>query len=156
MGCLFFEKFKSKTIKLLPLQYSVFRIIARAAAEFNDDLAGFTICAAENCNEKRMLPIIYKDTFWLWTPQKQMAVRLAGHYWVGKGRRRRKLCLFFSETPNEITKTSVFDFCKSPNRIEMHKKCQKGIDFMVDMLYSEDAKTIKGRKTQTKRSKPNT
>uniref|UniRef100_UPI00402837D9 hypothetical protein n=1 Tax=Gemmiger formicilis TaxID=745368 RepID=UPI00402837D9 len=106
-------------------------------------MAGFTICAAENCNEKRMLPIIYKDTFWLWTPQKQMAVRLAGHYWVGKGRRRRKLCLFFSETPNEITKTGVLAFCKSPNRIEMHKKCQKGIDFMVDMLYSEDAKTIK-------------
>ena len=25
----------------------------------------------------------------------------------------------------------------------MHKKCQKGIDFMVYMLYSEDAKTIK-------------
>uniref|UniRef100_UPI003FEF11AD hypothetical protein n=1 Tax=Gemmiger sp. TaxID=2049027 RepID=UPI003FEF11AD len=92
------------------------------AAEFNDDLAGFTICAAENCNEKRMLPIIYKDTFWLWTPQKQMAVRLAGHYWVGKGRRRRKLCPFFSETPNEITKTGVLAFCKSPNRIEMHKK----------------------------------
>ena len=59
------------------------------------------------------------------------------------GKQRRKLCSFFSETPNEIAKTGVFAFCKSPNRIEMHKKCQKGIDFMVDMLYSEDAKTIK-------------
>ena len=25
----------------------------------------------------------------------------------------------------------------------MHKKCQKGIDFIDDMLYSENAKTIK-------------
>jgi len=33
-----------------------------------------------------------------------------------------KLCPFFSETPNEITKTGVFAFCKSPNRIEMNKK----------------------------------
>ena len=29
----------------------------------------------------------------------------------------------------------------------MHKKSCKTLDFVVDLLYSEDAKTIKGHKT---------
>lgn len=62
----------------------------------------------------------------------------------------------FTKTANETAKRRTSDFCKTPNRIDMYKKSLKTLDFVVDLLYSEDAKTIKGHKTQTKRSKPNT
>ena len=62
----------AKTIKLLPLQYRVFRIIARAAAEFNDDLASFTILKTENWHENRMPPILYKSVFRLWHHKEQI------------------------------------------------------------------------------------
>lgn len=62
----------------------------------------------------------------------------------------------FTKTANETAKRRTSDFCKTPNRIDMYKKSLKTLDFVVDLLYSEDTKTIKGHKTQTKRSKPNT
>jgi len=69
-----------------------------------------------------MLPILYKSVFRLRHHKK---AKLGLHHRTEKcknGKLGRKLCPFFSETPNEIAKTGVFAFCKSPNRIEMHKK----------------------------------
>ncbi len=60
------------------------------------------------------------------TPKK-MAVRLAGHYWVGKAE-ERKIMSLFSETKRN-GKNRCFRL-QIANRIEM-EKCKNGIDLWL-------------------------